>query len=138
MTAWPEATSLWLSGAALALLVSWLAGGLAQRGWLPVAWVLHPWCSAQATSVTVGVTMLYSMVMLPFNTNVLMLLGAIGLITLFLLAPSMLNPLLRLVRHHHLDSLAALLEFRYHSLWVGRLSALILCAVGVLVMAVGC
>lgn len=137
MTAWPEATALWLSGAALALLVSWLAGGLAQRGWLPVAWVLHPWCSAQATSVTVGVTMLYSMVMLPFNTNVLMLLGAIGLVTLFLLAPSMLNPLLRLVRHHHLDSLAALLEFRYHSLWVGRLSALILCAVGVLVMAVG-
>ena len=50
----------------------------------------------------------------------------IGISALFLCAPILLEPILRLVKNHQLISLPDLLAFRYKSRWVGQLSTIFL------------
>lgn len=112
--------SLFLGGIAyLALL--FVVAYAAEREWIPSRWIRHPLCYTLSLGVYATTWTFYGSVGLAANQGFMFLTIYIGVTAAFLLAPLLLQPLLRLVRDYQLSSLADLFAFRYVSPWTGWL-----------------
>ena len=108
------------------LLILFFVAWSSERGWIPQRWIRHPavyvlslgvYASAWGIYGSVGHAQQYGYNFLPYF---------IGVSGLFLLAPIVLMPILRLTSSYQLSSLADLFAFRYRSRWAGALTTLIL------------
>lgn len=110
------------------LAVALLVGQCLERGlWRPSARVQSRWM-AQAMAAPAGLLGLWGVLARPDAATALLMVDVLGLMSWWVLAPQLLAPLLRVVRQHRLDSLAALLAHRYASPGLGRLLAVWLLA----------
>lgn len=110
------------------LLFLFLIAWITDRGWLPARLVRHPmvyvfslgvYCSAWAVYGSVGYAYQYGYNYLAYF---------LGISGVFLLAPILLAPILRLTSTYQLGSLADLFAFRYRSRAAGALTTLIMLA----------
>jgi PAS domain S-box-containing protein len=110
------------------LLFLFLVAWITDRGWLPARLVRHPmvyvfslgvYCSAWAVYGSVGYAYQYGYNYLAYF---------LGISGVFLLAPILLAPILRLTSTYQLGSLADLFAFRYRSRAAGALTTLIMLA----------
>jgi PAS domain S-box-containing protein len=112
--------------AACYLLFLFLVAWITDRGWLPARLVRHPmvyvfslgvYCSAWAVYGSVGYAYQYGYNYLAYF---------LGISGVFLLAPILLAPILRLTSTYQLGSLADLFAFRFRSRAAGALTTLIM------------
>jgi PAS domain S-box-containing protein len=110
------------------LLLLFTAAWITDRGWLPARFVRHPavyvfslgvYASAWATYGSVGYASEYGYNFLAYF---------LGISGVFLLAPILLAPILRLTTTYQLSSLADLFAFRYRSRVAGTLTTLMMLA----------
>ena len=112
---------LWGLGYLVLLFVIALA---ADRGWLPRRWVTHPLTHVLSLGVYATSWSYYGSVGFANGAGYLFLTIYLGVTLAFLLAPVLLQPILRLAREYQLASLADLLAFRYRSQGAGVLTTL--------------
>lgn len=103
-----------------------LTAHASEKGWLPVRLVRHPLVYTLALGVFATTWALFGAVEFAGDYGYIYLTFFLGFSGAFLLAPVVLQPLLRLARAHQLQSLADMMAFRYRSQWVGTLITLIL------------
>ncbi len=114
---------LWqLFGVAVAYLaILFLLAWLAERGYLPEAIARHPLTCTLSLGVYATSWTFYGSVGFAHDSGFNFLTIYIGVTIAFLLAPILLDPILRLVREYQLTSVADLFAFRYP----GRLTGLV-------------
>jgi PAS domain S-box-containing protein len=116
----PELWQLFLAGLVY-LGALFLVAYAAEEGWLP-AWVArHPVTYTLSLGVYATTWSFYGSVGFAGAQGYLFLTIYIGVTLAFVLAPVLLQPILRLVRDYQLSSLADLFAFRYPSRWTGTL-----------------
>lgn len=97
---------------------------LTERGLLPRALVRHPLTYTLSLGVYTSAWAFYGAVGLAYQYGYGFLAIYLGLSGAFLLAPVLLQPVLRLTRTYQLASLADLFAFRFRSTWAGALTTL--------------
>ena len=107
--------------------VAWIT----EKGMLPRGVMHHPAVYTLSLGVYASAWAFYGTVGLAYQYGYGFLTYYLGLCGAFLLAPVLLNPILRLTRTYQLSSLADLFAFRFRSTWAGTLTT-ILMLVGVL------
>ncbi|SEQ40912.1 PAS domain S-box-containing protein [Solimonas aquatica] len=113
---------LTLFGVGIAYLAAlFIVAYAAEREWIPAHWVRHPLTYTLSLGVYATTWTFYGSVGLAANQGFMFLTIYVGVTASFLLAPVLLQPLLRLVRDYQLSSLADLFAFRYVSPWTGWL-----------------
>ena len=95
-----------------------------ERGLVPRRVVRHPLVYILSLGVYAGIWAVYAAVGLAAETGFGFLAYYLGISGAFLLAPVLLNPIMRIGRAYQLTSLADLFAFRYRSQWAGTLVTL--------------
>lgn len=95
-----------------------------ERGMLPRHWVRHPLVYTLSLGVYAGIWAVYAAVGMAAETGYGFLAYYLGISGAFLLAPVLLNPIMRIGRAYQLTSLADLFAYRYRSQWAGTLVTL--------------
>lgn len=95
-----------------------------ERGLLPSAVVRHPAIYTLSIGVYASAWAFYGTVGLAYQYGYGFLTYYLGVCGAFLLAPVLLNPILRITRTYQLSSLADLFAFRFRSTWAGTLTTL--------------
>ncbi|HIZ52287.1 MAG TPA: PAS domain S-box protein [Candidatus Pseudomonas excrementavium] len=93
-----------------------------ERGLLPSAVVRHPAIYTLSIGVYASAWAFYGTVGLAYQYGYGFLTYYLGVCGAFLLAPVLLNPILRITRTYQLSSLADLFAFRFRSTWAGTLT----------------
>ncbi|MDX1456523.1 MAG: ATP-binding protein [Marinobacter sp.] len=106
------------------LLLLFGVAHLTERGIVPRAWVQHPLVYILSLGVYAGIWAVYGALVVADETGYGFLAYYLGISGAFLLAPVLLNPVLRIVRAYQLTSLADLFAFRYRSQLAGTLATL--------------
>jgi len=88
------------------------------------AWVRHPLVYTLSLGVFAGIWAIYGAVSMAMESGYDFIAYYLGISVAFLLAPILLNPILRISRAHQLTSLADLFAYRYRSQWAGTLVTL--------------
>ena len=107
--------------------VAWVT----ERGMLPQALLRHPAVYTLSLGVYASAWAFYGTVGLAYQYGYGFLTYYLGICGAFLLAPVLLNPILRITRTYQLSSLADLFAFRFRSTWAGTLTTLFM-LIGVL------
>ncbi|QJD60281.1 PAS domain S-box protein [Pseudomonas sp. gcc21] len=107
--------------------VAWIT----EKSMLPRGVLHHPAVYTLSLGVYASAWAFYGTVGLAYQYGYGFLTYYLGLCGAFLLAPVLLNPILRLTRTYQLSSLADLFAFRFRSTWAGTLTT-ILMLIGVL------
>ncbi|OEY66514.1 ATP-binding protein [Marinobacter sp. X15-166B] len=94
---------------------------LTERGIVPRAIARHPITYVLSLGVYAGIWAIYGAVGMAADTGYGFLAYYLGISGAFLLAPVLLNPIMRISRVYQLTSLADLFAFRYRSQWAGTL-----------------
>lgn len=97
---------------------------ITERGLIPRSWVRHPLIYVLSLGVYAGIWAVYGAVGLAAEFGFGFLAYYLGISGAFLLAPVLLNPIMRIGRAYQLTSLADLFAFRYRSQWAGTLVTL--------------
>ncbi|MEX2474285.1 ATP-binding protein [Marinobacter sp.] len=97
--------------------VAWIT----ERGLLPRHWVRHPLVYTLSLGVYAGIWAVYAAVGVAAESGFGFLAYYLGISGAFLLAPVLLNPVMRIGRAYQLASLADLFAYRYRSQWAGTL-----------------
>ncbi|GLR64064.1 ATP-binding protein [Marinospirillum insulare] len=92
---------------------------IVEKNWLPKKVVKHPLVYVLALGVYASAWAFYGSFGLAHQYGYGYLTYYLGIAGIFVLAPLLLSPLLRLARTYQLSSLADLFAFRYRSRWVG-------------------
>ncbi|MAT94997.1 MAG: histidine kinase [Halioglobus sp.] len=100
---------------------------LADRGILPRRITSHPAVYVLSLGVYAGAMASNGVMGLAFSNGYGYMLYYLGAVLLFILAPLLLLPLLRLCRVYQLASLADVLAFRFRSPWVGGAITVAMC-----------
>src|SRR5690554_4779597 len=95
-----------------------------ERGILPRSLVRHPAIYTLSIGVYASAWAFYGTVGLAYQYGYGFLTYYLGVCGAFLLAPVLLNPILRITRTYQLSSLADLFAFRFRSTWAGTLTTL--------------
>jgi PAS domain S-box-containing protein len=113
---------IFISTAYLLLLfgVAWLS----DRGIVPRRLIRHPLTYTLSLGVYASAWAFYGTVGLAYQYGYGFLSVYLGLSGAFLLAPVLLNPILRITRTYQLASLADLFAFRFRSTWAGALTTI--------------
>lgn len=114
---------LWLlfSVAVVYLATLFLVAWLAEHGFIPRKVASHPLTTALSLGVYATSWSFYGSVGFAYESGFNFLTIYIGVTIAFLLAPVLLNPILRLVREYQLTSVADLFAFRYPGRLTGSL-----------------
>lgn len=123
--------SLLLLLSAFYLLTLFGVAWLSDRGIIPRWLVRHPMVYTLSLGVYASAWAFYSSVGLAYQYGYGFLACYLGVSGAFLLAPVLLNPILRLTRTYQLSSLADLFAFRFRSSWAGALTTIFM-LVGIL------
>ncbi|SDS92332.1 Two-component sensor kinase CbrA [Halopseudomonas xinjiangensis] len=107
--------------------VAWVT----ERGLLPQALLRHPAVYTLSLGVYASAWAFYGTVGLAYQYGYGFLTYYLGICGAFLLAPVLLNQILRITRTYQLSSLADLFAFRFRSTWAGTLTTLFM-LIGVL------
>ncbi|HDZ55757.1 MAG TPA: PAS domain-containing protein [Pseudomonas xinjiangensis] len=107
--------------------VAWIT----ERGVLPQGLLRHPAIYTLSLGVYASAWAFYGTVGLAYEYGYGFLTYYLGICGAFLLAPVLLNPILRITRTYQLSSLADLFAFRFRSTWAGTLTT-VLMLIGVL------
>jgi PAS domain S-box-containing protein len=118
-----SASSL-LAASFLYLLLLFGIAWITERGVLPRSWVRHPLVYTLSLGVYAGIWAVYASVGAAAEYGYGFLAYYLGISGAFLLAPVLLNPILRIGRAYQLTSLADLFAYRYRSQWSGTLVTL--------------
>jgi PAS domain S-box-containing protein len=105
----------------LYLLLLFGIAWVTDRGLLPRSWVRHPLIYTLSLGVYAGIWAVYASVGAAAEYGYGFLAYYLGISGAFLLAPVLLNPILRIGRAYQLTSLADLFAYRYRSQWAGTL-----------------
>ncbi|MBB5320793.1 ATP-binding protein [Marinobacter oulmenensis] len=105
------------------LLLFGIAWG-SEQSTLLRRWVRHPLVYTLSLGVYAGIWAIYGAVGLAAESGYGFLAYYLGISGAFLLAPVLLNPILRIGRAYQLTSLADLFAYRYRSQWAGTLVTL--------------
>ncbi|WP_166269774.1 ATP-binding protein [Marinobacter caseinilyticus] len=97
---------------------------ITERGVLPLRWVRHPVVYVLSLGVYAGIWAVYGALGMAAESGFGFLAYYLGISGAFLLAPVLLNPIMRISRAYQLTSLADLFAFRYRSQWAGTLVTL--------------
>jgi len=116
----PPLWQLFLTGLGY-LAVLFVVAYAAEQGALPQRLIRHPLTYALSLGVYATTWSFYGSVGFAHTQGYMFLTIYIGVTLAFVLAPVLLQPLLRLVRDYQLTSLADLFAFRYSSPWTGML-----------------
>ncbi|WP_051362360.1 sensor histidine kinase [Solimonas soli] len=116
----PQLGQLLLAGLGY-LAVLFVVAYAAERGALPQRLIRHPLTYTLSLGVYATTWSFYGSVGFAHTQGYLFLTIYVGVTLAFVLAPVLLQPLLRLVRDYQLTSLADLFAFRYSSPWTGML-----------------
>ncbi|MDP4548242.1 ATP-binding protein [Marinobacter sp. MDS2] len=95
-----------------------------ERGTLLRRWVRHPLTYTLSLGVYAGIWAVYGAIGFAAKSGFGYLAYYVGISGAFLLAPVLLNPILRISRAYQLTSLADLFAYRYRSQWAGTLVTL--------------
>ncbi|MFC4260248.1 ATP-binding protein [Marinobacter lacisalsi] len=95
-----------------------------ERGRLPGRWARNPLVYTLSLGVYAGTWAVYGAVGVAAEYGYGFLAYYLGISGAFLLAPVLLNPIMRIGRAYQLTSLADLFAFRYRSQWAGTLVTL--------------
>ena len=109
---------------ALYLLALFGVAWLSERGVIPRRLVRHPLTYTLSLGVFASAWAFYSSVGLAYQYGYGFLACYLGVSGAFLLAPVLLQPILRITRTYQLSSLADLFAFRFRSSWAGGLTTL--------------
>ena len=118
-----NATGLLLASFAYLVLLFGIAWATEQSTRLRT-WVRHPLVYTLSLGVFAGIWAIYGSVGMAVASGYDFIAYYLGISVAFLLAPVLLNPILRISRAHQLTSLADLFAFRYRSQWAGTLVTL--------------
>ncbi len=110
------------------LLLLFLIAYAADTGRLPAHWARHPLTYVLSLGVYATSWSFYGSVGFAASQGYNFLTIYLGVTLAFMLAPVLLQPILRLTREHQLSSLADLFAFRYQSQFAGVLVALFMLA----------
>ncbi|MEE3319055.1 MAG: ATP-binding protein [Pseudomonadota bacterium] len=113
------------------LLFLFLVAWITERGWLPARLVRHPAVYVFSLGVYASAWAVYGAVGYAYQFGYNFLSYFLGISGVFLLAPILLAPILRLTATYQLSSLADLFAFRYRSRLAGALTTIIM-LIGVL------
>ena len=105
----------------LYLLLLFGIAWVTERGLLPGSWVRHPLVYTLSLGVYAGIWAVYAAVGVAAEAGYGFLAYYLGISGAFLLAPVLLNPIMRIGRAYQLTSLADLFAYRYRSQWAGTL-----------------
>lgn len=108
------------------LLFLFLVAWVTDRGWLPAWLVRHPAVYVFSLGVYASAWAIYGSVGYAYQYGYNFLAYFLGLSGVFLLAPILLAPILRLTTTYQLSSLADLFAFRYRSRAAGALTSLMM------------
>jgi PAS domain S-box-containing protein len=108
------------------LLFLFLVAWITDRGWLPARLVRHPMVYVFSLGVYCSAWAIYGSVGYAYQYGYNYLAYFLGISGVFLLAPILLAPILRLTSTYQLGSLADLFAFRYRSRAAGALTTLIM------------
>ncbi|WP_150994265.1 MULTISPECIES: ATP-binding protein [Marinobacter] len=97
--------------------IAWIT----EKGVLPRGWVRHPLVYTLSLGVYAGIWAVYAAVGMAAESGFGFLAYYLGISGAFLLAPVLLNPVMRIGRAYQLTSLADLFAYRYRSQWAGTL-----------------
>lgn len=103
------------------LLLLFLIAWATDRGWLPARLVRHPAVYVLSLGVYASAWAMYGAVGFAFHHGYNFLAFYVGISGVFLLAPILLAPILRLSQSYQLSSLADLFAYRYRSAAAGGL-----------------
>ena len=106
------------------LMILFSVAWATERGLLPQALVRHPAVYTLSLGVYASAWAFYGTVGLAYQYGYGFLTYYLGVCGAFLLAPVLLNPILRITRTYQLSSLADLFAFRFRSTWAGTLTTL--------------
>ncbi len=106
------------------LMILFSVAWATERGLLPKALVRHPAVYTLSLGVYASAWAFYGTVGLAYQYGYGFLTYYLGVCGAFLLAPVLLNPILRITRTYQLSSLADLFAFRFRSTWAGTLTTL--------------
>jgi len=95
-----------------------------EKGMVPRRWVRHPLVYVLSLGVYAGIWAVYGAVGMAAESGYGFLAYYLGISSAFLLAPVLLNPVMRIGRAYQLTSLADLFAYRYRSQWAGTLVTL--------------
>lgn len=107
---------------AIYLLALFGVAWLSERGIIPRRLVRHPLIYTLSLGVFASAWAFYSSVGLAYQYGYGFLACYLGVSGAFLLAPVLMQPILRLTRTYQLSSLADLFAFRFRSSWAGGLT----------------
>ncbi|EKF75342.1 sensory box histidine kinase [Alcanivorax hongdengensis A-11-3] len=110
------------------LLFLFLVAWITERGWLPARLVRHPMVYVFSLGVYASAWAIYGTVGYAYQYGYNFLSFFLGISGVFLLAPILLAPILRLTTTYQLSSLADLFAFRYRSRLAGMLTTLMMLA----------
>lgn len=104
------------------LIILFSVAWATERGVLPPALARHPATYTLSIGVYASAWAFYGTVGLAYEYGYGFLTYYLGVCGAFLLAPVLLNPILRITRTYQLSSLADLFAFRFRSTWAGTLT----------------
>ncbi|MEJ6655183.1 MAG: ATP-binding protein [Pseudomonas sp.] len=104
------------------LIILFSVAWATERGLVPAALVRHPLVYTLSIGVYASAWAFYGTVGLAYQYGYGFLTYYLGVCGAFLLAPVLLNPILRITRTYQLSSLADLFAFRFRSTWAGTLT----------------
>ncbi|MED5389166.1 MAG: ATP-binding protein [Pseudomonadota bacterium] len=113
------------------LLFLFAVAWVTERGLLPAHWVRHPLVYVLSLGVYASAWAVYGSVGYAYQYGYNFLSYFLGISGVFLLAPILLAPILRLTTTYQLSSLADLFAFRYRSRMAGAMTTVIM-LIGVL------
>ena len=108
------------------LFLLFLVAHLSESGLIPTKWIRNPTVYVLSLGVYISAWGVYGIVGFAYETGYNFLAFYLGVSGAFLLAPVLLNPILRLTKNHQLSSLADLFAFRYRSQFVGSLTTIMM------------
>ncbi|KAF0808734.1 sensory box histidine kinase [Alcanivorax sp. S71-1-4] len=108
------------------LLFLFMVAWITDRGWLPTRLVRHPAVYVFSLGVYASAWAIYGSIGYAHQYGYNFLAYFLGISGVFMLAPILLAPILRLTTTHQLGSLADLFAFRYRSRLVGGMTALMM------------
>ncbi|MFL1456187.1 ATP-binding protein [Marinobacter sp. GN3S48] len=103
------------------LIILFSVAWITERGVVPRHWVRHPLVYTLSLGVYAGIWAVYAAVGVAAESGFGFLAYYLGISGAFLLAPVLLNPVMRIGRAYQLTSLADLFAYRYRSQWAGTL-----------------
>ena len=113
-----------LAASLLYLVILFAIAWVTEKGTLLRHWVRHPLIYTLSLGVYAGIWAVYAAVGVAADSGYGFLAYYLGISGAFLLAPVLLNPVLRIGRAYQLTSLADLFAYRYRSQWAGTLVTL--------------